>query len=162
MFFSCQTIVVTKPLFFFFKKKNRPTRKLTTTTPKKKKISPKDVSELKSVLATANSHRIPLWTFSRGKNLGYGGPAPRVNGSVALDLHRMDKILEVNDEFHYAVVEPGVTWSQLYDYCVANKKKVWPSTPSLGWGSVVGNVRIPPPPPLPIFPPQTNNPPQRL
>ncbi|KAK4462378.1 putative vanillyl-alcohol oxidase [Cladorrhinum samala] len=103
-------------------------------------VCPKDVSELKSVLSIANTHRVPLWTFSRGKNLGYGGPAPRVNGSVALDLHRMDKILEVNDEFHYAVVEPGVTWSQLYEYCVANKKRVWPSTPSLGWGSVVGNT----------------------
>jgi FAD/FMN-containing dehydrogenase len=92
------------------------------------------------VLAVANKYAIPLWTFSRGKNLGYGGPAPRVNGSVALDLHRMNKIIEVNDEFHYAVVEPGVTFIELYEYCVKNGKKVWPSTASLGWGSVMGNV----------------------
>ncbi len=56
----------------------------------------------------------------------------------------MDRIIEVNDEFHYAVVEPGVTFIQLYQYCVEHGKKVWPSTPSLGWGSVVGNVSIPP------------------
>lgn len=93
------------------------------------------------MLQTANRYGIPLWTFSRGKNLGYGGPAPRVSGSVALDLHRMNRILEVNDEFHYAVVEPGVTFADLYRYCVEHGKKVWPSTPSLGWGSVVGNVR---------------------
>lgn len=73
-------------------------------------------------------------------NDSYGGPAPVVSGSIALDLHRMNRILEVNDEFHYAVVEPGVTWTDLYNYCVENKKKVWPSTPSLGWGSVIGNV----------------------
>lgn len=67
-----------------------------------------------------------------------------MSGSVALDLHRMNKIIEVNDEFHYAVVEPGVSFIQLYKYCVENGKKVWPSTPSLGWGSVVGNVRTDP------------------
>lgn len=70
----------------------------------------------------------------------YGGPAPRVTGSVALDLHRMNRIIEVNDEHAYAVVEPGVTWQDLYDYCIKHEKKVWPSTPTLGWGSVIGNV----------------------
>ena len=103
--------------------------------------SPNSTEQLQQVLRVANQYAVPLWTFSRGKNLGYGGPAPRVNGSVALDLHRMDRIIEVNDEFHYAVVEPGVTFIQLYEYCVEHGKKVWPSTPSLGWGSVVGNVR---------------------
>ncbi|KAK4107351.1 vanillyl alcohol oxidase [Canariomyces notabilis] len=103
-------------------------------------VCPQSIEQLKEMLAVANKYAIPLWTFSRGKNLGYGGPAPRVNGSVALDLHRMKKIIEVNDEFHYAVVEPGVTFIELYEYCVKNGKKVWPSTASLGWGSVMGNT----------------------
>jgi FAD/FMN-containing dehydrogenase len=63
-----------------------------------------------------------------------------VSGSVILDLHRMNKILEVNEKLTYAVVEPGVTFGDLYTYCSKNKLKVWPSTASLGWGSVVGNV----------------------
>ncbi|KAL2839391.1 hypothetical protein BJY01DRAFT_250487 [Aspergillus pseudoustus] len=103
-------------------------------------VTPGSLDELRQVLKIANEHGIPLWTFSRGKNLGYGGPAPVVRGSIALDLHRMNRILEVNDELHYAVVEPGVTWTDLYNYCVENNKKVWPSTPSLGWGSVIGNT----------------------
>ncbi|OJJ05940.1 hypothetical protein ASPVEDRAFT_199430 [Aspergillus versicolor CBS 583.65] len=103
-------------------------------------VTPGSLDELRQVLKIANKHEIPLWTFSRGKNLGYGGPAPVVRGSIALDLHRMNRILEVNDDMHYAVVEPGVTWTDLYNYCVENKKKVWPSTPSLGWGSVIGNT----------------------
>ena len=70
----------------------------------------------------------------------YGGPAPRLNGSVALDLHRMDKIIEVSDNYAYAVVEPGVTFTDLYNHCAKNKIRAWPSVPSLGWGSVVGNV----------------------
>lgn len=52
----------------------------------------------------------------------------------------MDKILEVNEKFAYAVVEPGVTFTDLYNYCVEKNSKVWPSVPSLGWGSVIGNV----------------------
>jgi FAD/FMN-containing dehydrogenase len=103
-------------------------------------VRPKNVEQLRGVLAVCEEYSIPVWTFSRGKNLGYGGPAPRVNGSVALDLHRMDSIIEVNEEYAYAVVEPGVTFTELYEYCVEHKLKVWPSVPSLGWGSVVGNT----------------------
>ncbi|KAJ5986626.1 D-lactate dehydrogenase [Penicillium sp. IBT 35674x] len=103
-------------------------------------VLPQSVEELQSVLKIANKYVIPLWTFSRGKNLGYGGPAPRLSGSVAVDLHRMNRIIEVNDKYSYAVVEPGVTFTDLYNYCVENKLSVWPSVPSLGWGSVVGNT----------------------
>ncbi|KAJ5932829.1 hypothetical protein N7516_007318 [Penicillium verrucosum] len=103
-------------------------------------VTPGSLDKLRQVLKIANQHGIPLWTFSRGKNLGYGGPAPVVRGSIALDLHLMNRILEVNDDLHYAVVEPGVTWTDLYNYCVENRKKVWPSAPSLGWGSVIGNT----------------------
>jgi len=52
----------------------------------------------------------------------------------------MNKVIEVNEEFSYAVVEPGVTFTELYQYCALRKLRVWPSVPSLGWGSVVGNV----------------------
>ncbi|KAI1335671.1 glycolate oxidase [Xylariaceae sp. FL0016] len=102
---------------------------------------PSTVEELQRVLKVANDYIIPVWTFSRGKNLGYGGPAPIVPGSLALDLHRMDKIIEVNEKLAFAVVEPGVTFGDLYKYCESRKLKLWPSTPSLGWGSVIGNVR---------------------
>ena len=52
----------------------------------------------------------------------------------------MNKVLEVNDKFAYAVVEPGVTFKDLCDYIAAQKQKVWPSVTSVCWGSVVGNT----------------------
>ena len=52
----------------------------------------------------------------------------------------MDKVLEVNEKFAYAVVEPGVTFTALYEHIVAQDLKIWPSVPSLGWGSVIGNT----------------------
>ncbi|KAF5228054.1 hypothetical protein FANTH_14615 [Fusarium anthophilum] len=55
--------------------------------------------------------------------LHYGGPAPIVNGSVALDLHRLNNIIKVDDDLCYAVVEPGVSFKDMYDYCVQNDLK---------------------------------------
>ena len=37
----------------------------------------------------ANQFRLPIWPISRGKNLGYGGSAPHVSGSVVMDLSGM-------------------------------------------------------------------------
>jgi FAD/FMN-containing dehydrogenase len=57
----------------------------------------------------------------------------------------MDEIIEVHEKSAYAVVEPGVTFLQLYEYCRERELAVWPSVPAIAWGSVVGNVRTPPP-----------------
>jgi 4-cresol dehydrogenase (hydroxylating) flavoprotein subunit len=103
-------------------------------------LKPGSVEEVQAILKIANEHMIPLWTISRGKNLGYGGPAPRVSGSVTLDLGRMNQILEVNEELCYAVLEPGVTFFDLYEYIRERRLKLWISVPALGWGSVLGNA----------------------
>ncbi|KAJ5463438.1 Vanillyl-alcohol oxidaseC-terminal subdomain 1 [Penicillium sp. IBT 31633x] len=103
-------------------------------------LRPTTVEEIQKILAIANQHKIPLWTVSRGKNLGYGGPQARVKGSIIVDLQNMNKILDVNDKFSYYTVEPGVSFFQLFQEIQAQKKDIWCSTPALGWGSVVGNA----------------------
>lgn len=102
-------------------------------------VRPLSVEEVRAIVRIANEHKIPLWTVSRGKNLGYGGPAPRISGSVVLDLGRMKKI-EMDEELCCAVVEPGVTFFDLYDYIRERKLRLWISVPALGWGSVIGNA----------------------
>ncbi|KAI8722738.1 FAD-binding PCMH-type domain-containing protein [Fusarium sp. LHS14.1] len=103
-------------------------------------LCPSTVEEIQAILKIANQHQVPLWTCSQGKNFGYGGPAPRVSGSVVLSLQRMKRILEVNEKLAYIVVEPGVTFFDVYNYLVENKLDLWVSVPALGWGSVVGNT----------------------
>jgi FAD/FMN-containing dehydrogenase len=61
-------------------------------------------------------------------------------GSIILDLQRMNKIIEVNDEYSYYTVEPGVTFFDIYREIQEQKANIWPSCPALGWGSVVGNA----------------------
>lgn len=63
-----------------------------------------------------------------------------VSGSVVLDLHRMKKIIEINEEYAYAIVEPGVSFFDLYEAIKERGLGLWPSLPSLGWGSIVGNT----------------------
>jgi len=103
-------------------------------------VMPETVEEIQEIVRVANRHTIPLWTHSTGRNNGYGGPAPRVRGSVILSLRRMNRVLEINEELGYAVVEPGVRWSDLYDAIQAGGHKLMLSCPDLGWGSVIGNT----------------------
>jgi 4-cresol dehydrogenase (hydroxylating) len=103
-------------------------------------LMPESVEQVQAILRIANEFRLPLWTSSQGRNNGYGGPAPRVEGSVVLSLRRMNRVLEVNEESAYALVEPGVRFFDLYDELKARGNRLWMSVPDLGWGSVLGNT----------------------
>jgi 4-cresol dehydrogenase (hydroxylating) len=103
-------------------------------------VAPASVDEIRGALKVANQYRVPLWPLSRGKNLGYGGSAPRMSGTVLLDLSRMNRILEVNERAAYCVVEPGVSFFDLFNALQGNKIPLWISAPGNGWGSVVGNA----------------------
>ena len=103
-------------------------------------VLPASVEEIQAVLAVANEHRIPIWTVSRGRNYGYGGASPRVRGSIVLDLSRMKSVLEVDEEAGFALVEPGVSFSDLHQHLREIGSSLWISVPDLSWGSVVGNA----------------------
>jgi 4-cresol dehydrogenase (hydroxylating) flavoprotein subunit len=102
-------------------------------------VLPTTVEEIKGILRVANRYRLPLWTVSLGRNYAYGGAAPCLKGSMILDLHRMQAI-EVNPELAYAVVEPGVTYLDLYKFIHDKKYPLWIDCTDPGWGSVLGNT----------------------
>lgn len=103
-------------------------------------LQPANVEEIQQILRIANHHGVPLWTGSQGRNNGYGGGAARVHGSVIVNLRRMNRVLEVNETFGYAVVEPGVSFADLNAHLVENDYALWSDVPDLSWGSVVGNT----------------------
>ena len=102
-------------------------------------VAPDAVEQVQAIVRIANPYKIPLWTISTGKNLGYGGSAPVLSGSVVLDLKRMNRVLEINEKNHYALLEPGVSYFDLYRYIQERKLKLWIDPPDPGWGSPVGN-----------------------
>ncbi|PKX95992.1 FAD-binding oxidoreductase [Aspergillus novofumigatus IBT 16806] len=76
-------------------------------------------------------------------HVGYGGAAPRVPGSIGLDMGKnMNKVLKVDADSAYALVEPGVSFFDLHQYLVDHdlRDKVWADCPDLGGGSVIGNT----------------------
>jgi hypothetical protein len=106
-------------------------------------VTPKNVPEIQAIMRLANEFEIPVWPFSIGRNVGYGGAAPRVPGSVGIDLGcHMNKVLECDVDGAYMFVEPGVTFFDAHEYLVKNnlRDKLWLDVPDLGGGSIIGNA----------------------
>ncbi|MGA8692083.1 MAG: FAD-binding oxidoreductase [Methyloceanibacter sp.] len=102
-------------------------------------VLPANVDEIRGVLDVANRHGLPVWTVSLGRNFAYGGAAPCLGGSMILDLKRMQRI-EVDAELAYALVEPGVTYLDLYKFIQDKRYGLWIDCTDPGWGSVLGNT----------------------
>ena len=103
-------------------------------------VAPQSADEVQAIMRIANKFKIPIYPISTGRNLGYGGSAPVLSGSVVLDLKRMNRILEVSEKNAYALVEPGVSYFDLYRYIQEKGLKVWIDCPDPGWGSLIGNA----------------------
>ncbi len=102
-------------------------------------VAPASVEQVQAVVRIAGRRGIPLFPISTGKNFGYGGPAPNVTGSIVLDLKRMNRILELDEARAFALVEPGVSYFELYNEIQRRGLKLMVDCPDPGWGSPVGN-----------------------
>lgn len=104
---------------------------------------PGSTAEVQAIVKWANRWKIPLWPISIGRNLGYGGSAPRVPGSLLIDLgRRMNKVLNIDEKAATCLLQPGVTYIELYEELKRRGlgEKLWIDVPDLGGGSVVGNA----------------------
>jgi 4-cresol dehydrogenase (hydroxylating) len=97
--------------------------------------------EVVEVVRVASEFGVPLYPISRGKNWGYGDACPVGPGQFVLDLSQMNRIVEVDPELAYAVVEPGVSQGQLHDHLEEQGYPLWNScTGSSPDASVLGNL----------------------
>ena len=77
-------------------------------------VSPANTDELAAVVRAACQHNIAL--NPRGAGMSYTkGYIPDRPGVGVLDMTRMDKILEINEEDMYVTVEAGCSWRALHD-----------------------------------------------
>lgn len=103
-------------------------------------VAPDNADQVVELVNVANRYRIPIYPISTGKNLGYGGAAPALAGSVVIDLKRMNRVVEIDERHGYVVVEPGVSYFDLYNHIQEKGLKLWIDVPSPGWGSVMGSA----------------------
>lgn len=74
-------------------------------------VRPHRVEEIQEIVRVANQTKTPLTARSSGLNL-HGASVP-LQGGIILDLSSMDRIIEINEQDWYAVIEPGVTYETL-------------------------------------------------
>ena len=103
-------------------------------------VAPSSVEQIQAIVKVANQYGLPLYPISTGRNLTYGGSAPTYSGSVVVDLKRMNRILEVSERDKTCLVEPGVSYFDLYRHLRTNKIKLWIDTADPGWGGLMGNA----------------------
>jgi FAD/FMN-containing dehydrogenase len=86
------------------------------------------VEEVQGVLRYANQEKIPVVPYTAGTNIG-GLTIPE-RGGILMDLKRMNKIITIDTESHYAVIEPGVSHAQLATALYPHKLRFgWPVGP---------------------------------
>lgn len=101
-------------------------------------IKPSSTEQLGPVTALCNKHGLPMTVRGAGTNLS-GGTIPHPGGVVVL-TNGLNKILEINEEDLYAVVEPGVVTAQ-FAAQVASKGLFYPPDPgSQAVSTIGGNV----------------------
>jgi 4-cresol dehydrogenase (hydroxylating) flavoprotein subunit len=104
-------------------------------------LRPATREQVQQCLRIAGKFGVPVYPISSGKNWGYGSRVPVVDGCVLLDLGRMNRILEFNEDLAYATVEPGVTQGQLFDFLRERQSRLWiDATGSSPECSLIGNA----------------------
>lgn len=79
-------------------------------------IYPTSTEQVQEAVRIASRHGVVVYPISRGRNWGYGDACAPTDGAAVLDLSRMNRIVEVNTELAYTVIEPGVSQQQLQEY----------------------------------------------
>jgi len=104
-------------------------------------VAPASTEEVQRIVQVANKYRLPLWSVSTGKNMGYGMATPATPGQMVLDLKRMNRIIAVDVDLATVLLEPGVTYQQLQDYLDEHNIPLWIDVPTVGpIASPVGNT----------------------
>ena len=104
-------------------------------------VLPRNRDDVKEILSVADKYRIPVGVISAGVNVASLVIPPK--GGILIDFRLMNKIIEINTDSGYAVIEPGVNFDKLTG--ALNKKGFrfqMPTAP--GGASVLGNHLLKP------------------
>jgi glycolate oxidase len=103
-------------------------------------VLPESKEDVQVILKTANKYKIPVTVQARGNHSQFSIPS---EGGIVLDCRRMDKIIEINTDSGYALIEIGVTFD---DFTAALREKGFrchvPTAP--GGATPVGNYLLKP------------------
>ena len=100
-------------------------------------IFPRSTEQVSEIMKLAYRDKVPV--TARGSGTSVTGAVLPVRGGLLLDLHLMDKILEINKEDFYARVEPGVICAQL-NGALAKDSLMFPPNPGSEVLATIGGM----------------------
>jgi 4-cresol dehydrogenase (hydroxylating) len=104
-------------------------------------LRPGNREEVRRCMRVANEHKVPIYPVSTGKNWAYGSRVPPQSGSVLMELHRLNRIVDYDERLAYVTVEAGVTFRQLHEFLRAQESNLMLSvTGSTPDSSPIGNA----------------------
>ena len=104
-------------------------------------VRPADVDQVRRICELASQLGLKTHAISCGKNWGYGDACAPEDGRLIVDLGLMNRIIEVNEQLAYVVIEPGVTQKQLTDELDRLGSRLMADVTGAGPdASIVGNV----------------------
>jgi len=104
-------------------------------------VYPSTAQQVQSVVQAALTANVPIWPVSTGKNFGYGEKTAVYDAGITMVLERMNRILHVDEQLGYAVIEPGVTYKRLNDHLKQTGSRLWADTAgTTQHASVMGNA----------------------
>lgn len=104
-------------------------------------VLPGTSGEVSRVISLANEERIPV--VPMGGGLVLSGLTIPHKGGIVMDMKRMNRVLEINEKSHYAVVEAGTSQGMLDAYLKRhhpNLKHSLPDAPPVA--TIAGNIAI--------------------
>ncbi len=100
-------------------------------------VRPKSVEEISEILKIANAEKMPI--IPRGGGAGLlEGVLPLKAGGMVLDMTRMDKILDFNENTLTVTVQCGITWAQLNNFLFERGYYTGTLGPGSGMSAVIG------------------------
>lgn len=104
-------------------------------------VMPGSTEQVQQVVAVARRTGLALYPISRGCNWGYGCATAPTDRQIILDLSRMNRIVQVDRELGFAVIEAGVSQGQLAGHLQQHAPELWVDCTGAGLSaSLVGNT----------------------
>ena len=99
-------------------------------------VVPKTVAEVQDIVRLANREKVPIVPLGGGMTLA--GLALPLKGGITIDLKRMDRILEVNPQGRYMVVEAGTSHGKVTSYLHRHHPRLMHSEPGAPPAATIG------------------------
>jgi 4-cresol dehydrogenase (hydroxylating) len=104
-------------------------------------IRPGSREHVQQCMRIANRFRTPMYPISTGKNWGYGSRVPTSDGCTLMELRRLNRIVDFDEQLGHVTVQPGVSFRQLAAFLRERRSHLMMSfTGSTLDSSLIGNV----------------------